>query len=98
MNRMASVSPPPIYTSPLTGDSAALNSASVFSTSETISCARLRRNIPSSVSVIFLFPRRNSVFPTSSSSSIIWRERVGWVTCRASAAPDMVSSRATARK
>ena len=98
ISRMASVSPPPIWTSPLMVSSAALNSDSVFSTNVTISCALLRRNMPSSVREIFLFPRRNNVFPSSSSSSIICRDSVGWVTCRASAAPDMLSSLATARK
>ena len=53
-----------------------LNADSVFSTNAMISCALLRRNRPSSVREIFRLPRRNSVFPSSSSSSIICRESV----------------------
>lgn len=97
-NRMASVSLSPIQTTPLIDFSSALNSDSVFPTNATISCARLLRNMPSSVSVILNFTGKNSVLPSYSSRSIICRERVGWVTCTASAAPEMFSSRATARK
>ena len=43
--------------------------ASVLSASSTISWARFLRNMPSSVSVIFLLPLVKSFLPSSSSSS-----------------------------
>ena len=53
--------------------------------------ARLRSSMPSSVRVIFRLPRIIRGLPSSSSSSIICRERVGWVRCRDWAAAVRVS-------
>lgn len=44
MRRMASVSPPPMWMSPLSSSCGALSSAVVFSSRLTTSCARLRKN------------------------------------------------------
>ena len=74
------------------------NSRSILSAMVTRSSARLRSSIPSSVRAMLKLRRRNSFFPSSSSSERMARERVGWVTCRSSAAWVMFSSRATARK
>ena len=73
-------------------------SSLVFSASETISSARRRRSIPSSVRMIRCLLRRNSVTPSSSSSCIICLDRVGWVKCSRLAAFVIFSSRATIRK
>ena len=73
-------------------------SSLVFSERETISSARRRRSMPSSVRVMRCLPRWNSFTPSSSSSCISWRDRVGWVRCSSSAALVMFSSRATIKK
>ena len=64
-----------------------------------ISCARLRKRSPSSVSVVFLLLRTNSCTPSSSSSSCICRESVGCVTkSTLFAAAEKLSCSATAKK
>lgn len=67
------------------------------STRDTMSSARLRRKIPSSVSVIFRFPRTRSFLPRLCSSSIICFEREGCAIWRLSAALVIFSSCATAK-
>ena len=60
---MPNVSPLPIHTSPLKVSSNSIISLSVFSTKLTISSARWRSKIPSSVKVILRLPRIKSCFP-----------------------------------
>ena len=60
--------------------------------------ARFRRIMPSSLRTILRFPLSNRVTPSSSSSCASWRDSVGCVTCRISAAWVMFSSMATVRK
>ena len=72
---MTWVSIPPIWTTPLAASFRRLKSDSVRSVSSTISFARLCRNSPSSVRVIFRLPRSKSLQPSSSSSKLpgeIW--------------------------
>lgn len=96
--RTPSVSPVPMYTSPVTASSGLESSACVRETSSIISSARFRSSIPSSVSSILRLPRTMSCLPSSSSSSRSCRESVGCVRCSACAAAEMLCSLATARK
>ena len=100
-SRTISVSPAPMYTSPTMASSEQEISSWVRLTREKISSARLRKIIPSSVRVTFrepLVPRMSSCFPSSSSRPFSWVERVGWERCSDCAAPEMLCSRATAKK
>ena len=90
-------SPLPMEISPVSIASC-FNSRFVISESVTISSARRRNNIPSSVNVTLWLLRLNSFTPSSCSSPISWRESVGCVICKSCAAFVMFSSRATARK
>ncbi len=97
-NSMTRVSPQPRYTSPPSVWSSSWNAASVRSMRSIISCARLRRYAPSSVSVTFFLPRTSSCLPSWRSRSIICFDSVGCVTCSDSAARVMLCSRAMAKK
>ena len=91
-------SPQPTDTTPLISSSRSVSSFSVLSARSTISSARRRSSIPSSVNVTLRAPRENSVTPTSSSNCASCRLNVGCVICSSSAAFVIFSSRATARK
>ena len=92
------VSPLPIETSPVILSSSRMNSRFVLSASESSSCARRLSSMPSSVSTMLWLLRLNSLTPSSSSSWISCRERVGWVKLRRTAALVMFSSLAAIRK
>ena len=88
--------PLPIESCPITSDRAEKSRSSI-SMRLSISIALSFRCTPASVRVI-LFVLLKSCAPSSSSSSIICRDKVGWVICRTSAALEILSSLATARK
>ena len=88
-------------TSPATAPSESETSLSALRTSSSISSARLRSIMPSSVSVTRREPRVTRIssrLPSSSSSAFSCVESVGCERCSDSAAADMLCSRATARK
>ena len=76
-------------------------SASVLCIRASISSARFRRIIPSSVSTTFrepFTPRMSSCLPSSSSKAFSWVDSAGWEMCKVSAAAVMFCSLATVRK
>lgn len=95
---MASVSPHPILTVPITSFPAEPISVTAVSASCSISTALRLRSIPSSVRTILLLPRSNSFAPSSFSSRVICLEMFGWLRLRLSAAAEMLPSSAMARK